>query len=349
MSIRKHKQSGFWWVDITAPGGQRVRRSTGTTDKAAAQEFHDRLKTDLWRQHHFGERARRSFEEACVQFLNASQDQKDYRTKVRHVKYWLTVFAGRSVCSLTTDDIMNGLPTHRTYEGRPASKLTPATQNRYLASMARILSLAADAGWIDRKPKLQMAREAAVRVRWLTQAKAEQFLRAIRLEWVRDACEFALATGCRANEIFSLTWDKVDLDRSLAWVTNDLAKSGRARAVPLNEHAMEVVKRRQGTHASLVFSRTWAGARIEQVDRRAFTAALQEVGLKDFRFHDLRHTWASWHVQNGTPLFVLKELGGWETLDMVKKYAHLDAGHLAQYANHVTFRSQQAAGKKKAA
>lgn len=349
MSIRKHKQSGFWWVDLTAPGGQRVRRSTGTTDKAAAQEFHDRLKADLWRQHHFGEQARRSFEEACVQFLNASQGQKDYRTKVRHVKYWLTVFGGRSICSLTTDDIMNGLPTHRTYESGPAAKLTPATQNRYLASMTRILSLAADAGWIDRKPKLQMAREAAVRVRWLTQAKADQFLNAIRLDWLRDACEFALATGCRSAEIFSLTWDKVDLDRSLAWVTNDLAKSGRARAVPLNEHAVEVVQRRVGTHASLVFSRVWAGAQIEQVDRRAFTAAMKEVGLRDFRFHDLRHTWASWHVQNGTPLFVLKELGGWETLDMVKKYAHLDAGHLAQYANHVTFRSQQTAGKKKAA
>ncbi|MGR7951090.1 site-specific integrase [Alcaligenes sp. RM2] len=215
--------------------------------------------------------------------------------------------------------------------------------------MTRILSLAADAGWIDRKPKLQIAREATVRVHWLTQAKADQFLNAIRLNWVRDSCEFALATDCRAAEIFSLTWDKVDLGRSLAWVTNDLARSGRARAVPLNEHAVEAVKRRIGTHASLVFSRIWAGSQIEQIDRRAFTAAMKEVGLRDFRFHDLRHTWASWHVQNGTPLFVLKELGGWETLDMVKKYAHLDAGHLAQYANHVTFRSQQTAGKKKAA
>lgn len=59
--------------------------------------------------------------------------------------------------------------------------------------------------------------------------------------------------------------------------------------------------------------------------------------------------WASWHVQSGTPLFVLKELGGWEKLEMVKKYAHLDAGHLAEYVNVVTFRSQQEAEKKRAA
>ncbi|WP_254662009.1 tyrosine-type recombinase/integrase [Delftia sp. JD2] len=65
---------------------------------------------------------------------------------------------------------------------------------------------------------------------------------------------------------------------------------------------------------------------------RAFAAA----GVENFRVHDLRHTWASWHVRSGTPLFVLKELGGWKTLEMVKKYA-LAPEHLAQYANAVMF------------
>lgn len=158
-----------------------------------------------------------------------------------------------------------------------------------------------------------------------------------------------MATDCRAAEIFSLTWDKVDLGRSLAWVTNDLPRSGRARAVPLNEHAVEVVQRRIGTHASLMFSRIWAGSQIEQIERRAFAAAMKEVELRDLHFHDLRHTWASWHVQNGTPLFVLKELGGWETLDMVKKYAHLDAAIWnSTPITPATFKSQQTAGKKKA-
>jgi hypothetical protein len=69
----------------------------------------------------------------------------------------------------------------------------------------------------------------------------------------------------------------------------------------------------------------------------------------DFWFHDLRHTWASWHVQSGTPLFVLKELGGRKTLEMVKKYAHLAPEHLAHHANAVMFWSEQAhSGKKEA-
>lgn len=349
MSIRKNKQSGIWWVDITPPGGQRIRRSSGTTDKQAAQEFHDRLKAELWRVHRLGERPKRLFEEACILFLKASEGQSDYRTKVRHVKYWREIFAGRTICSLTSEDIFNQLPTHRTYENRPALKLTPGTRNRYLASMSRILSLAHEAGWIDKKLKLRPAKEPAVRVRWITYQQAERFLAEIRLPWVRDACEFALATGCRANEIFSLTWDKLDTGRALAWVTNDLAKSGKARAVPLNADALAVIERRRKSHKTLVFSRVPSGPQIEQVDRRAFNGALKRAGIENFRFHDLRHTWASWHVQSGTPLFVLKELGGWETIEMVKKYAHLDAGHLAEHAGNVTFTSQRAAQKKRAA
>lgn len=185
--------------------------------------------------------------------MSVSKGQSDYRTKTRHVKYWCEVFAGRDVCSLTSEEVMKALPTHRTYENRPALALSDTTRNRYLASINRIFSLAFDAGWIDKKPKLKMAREPLVRVRWLSHAQAELLISEIRLGWVRDATEFALATGCRTKEIFSLTWDKLDIHRSLAWVTNDLAKSGKARPIPLNAHALEVVKRRIGTHQSLVF------------------------------------------------------------------------------------------------
>lgn len=289
-----------------------------------------------------------SFEEGCILLLKASEGQSDYDTKVRHVKYWRTVFGGRSICSLTSADISDALPTHHNYAHRKPKKLTAATRNRYLSTVKRIISLADSAGWIGKKPKVSPLKEPSVRVRWLTHGQATAMLNALTLQWVRDACRFALATGCRSNEVFSLTWDKVDVARKQAWVTNDLAKSGKARPVPLNDDALSVLRDRKGFHKSLVFTRVKDGAQIEQVDRRAMGAALKIAGIEDFRFHDLRHTWASWHVQSGTPLFVLKELGGWETIEMVKKYAHLDAGHLSQYANVVTFWSQQEAEKQRA-
>lgn len=62
---------------------------------------------------------------------------------------------------------------------------------------------------------------------------------------------------------------------------------------------------------------------------------MRKAGIKDFRWHDLRHTWASWHVQVGTPLHVLQELGGWSTFVMVQRYAHLSAAHLAGHAENI--------------
>lgn len=109
---------------------------------------------------------------------------------------------------------------------------------------------------------------------------------------------------------------------------------------------MRVIFLRRGKHADYVFTRD-TGLPISQVDSRMLKAACDKTGIEDFHFHDFRHTWASWHVQNGTPLFVLKELGGWETLEMVKKYAHLNPGHLAEHANVVTFWSLQQEEKER--
>ena len=77
------------------------------------------------------------------------------------------------------------------------------------------------------------------------------------------------------------------------------------------------------------------GMPIHHVGTKAWYKALQRAGIEDFRWHDLRHTWASWHIQSGTPLFALQELGGWESSEMVRRYAHLAADHLAPYAEGI--------------
>ena len=90
--------------------------------------------------------------------------------------------------------------------------------------------------------------------------------------------------------------------------------------------------------------RSWLFAGQNRPDTRVWQNPLKRAGLMDFRWHDLRHTWASWHAQSGTPLQVLQEMGGWETTEMVRRYAHLGAEHLAQHAariaGRVTFLAQ---------
>ena len=80
---------------------------------------------------------------------------------------------------------------------------------------------------------------------------------------------------------------------------------------------------------------SFRGKPITQVSTKAWYAGLERAGITDFRWHDLRHTWASWHVQSGTPLFALQELGCWESAEKVRRYAHLAADHLAPYAERL--------------
>jgi integrase len=104
--------------------------------------------------------------------------------------------------------------------------------------------------------------------------------------------------------------------------------------VPLSKKAVVIIREQLGKHDSHVF--TYQGNPVIQVNTKAWRQALQRAGIKDFRWHDLRHTWASWHVQAGTPLHVLQELGGWESVEMVRRYAHLSSEHLAGYVDRLS-------------
>ena len=119
-----------------------------------------------------------------------------------------------------------------------------------------------------------------------------------------------------ARSTTGLLWSQVDLERRVAWIHADQAKARRAIPVPLNAEAIRTIQKQHSKHPTHVF--TFRGRTITQVSTTSWYAALQRAGIEDFRWHDLRHTWASWHVQNGTPLFALQEMGGWESAEMVR-------------------------------
>ena len=144
----------------------------------------------------------------------------------------------------------------------------------------------------------------------------------MQCDLLRGLATFSLATGLRRANVTGLLWSQVDLEKRVAWIHPDQAKARRAIPVPLNAEAVLVIREQIGKHETYVF--TYRGNKITQVNTKAWHKALERAGIDDFRWHDLRHTWASWHAQNGTPLNVLQELGGWESPEMVRRYAHFD-------------------------
>jgi integrase len=121
--------------------------------------------------------------------------------------------------------------------------------------------------------------------------------------------------------------------RRIAWIHPDQSKTQKAITIPLNQAAQEILRRQIGGHDRYVF--TYLGEPVKDCNTKAWKAALKRAGIEGFRWHDLRHTWASWHVQAGTPLNVLQELGGWASFEMLLRYAHLSAEHLERYAGNV--------------
>jgi len=319
------KRGNTWWVDFVAPNGERIRRSTGTEQEILAQEYHDRLKAELWRVHRLGERPRHTWSEAVVRWLKEQSHKATIETDKIHLR-WLDQYLGAKTLDAINRDLIDKIKDAKSAEG-----VSNATVNRVLEVVRAILRKCVNEWeWIDRSPFIRMLKEPTRRIRYLTHEEAQRLLLALPAH-LSDMAAFSLATGLRRANVTGLEWSQVDLGRRIAWIHPDQAKARKAIAVPLNAEAVLLIRKQIGRHTRFVFS--YRGKPIIQVSTKAWYKGLAAAGIEDFRWHDLRHTWASWHVQNGTPLFALQELGGWESPEMVRRYAHLSADHLAPYAD----------------
>lgn len=332
------KRGKKYWVDISAPDGERIRRSTGTEERSKAQEYHDKLKHELWQVSRLGKTPDRTFGDIVVLALREAEEQSCFANKQIYARYWLSVFGSRLITKISGEEIADNLPSFSTAKRRPLSN---ATRNRYRAFIMRAFSLAVKSGWLANTPHISTQREPKVRVRWIEKDQARALINSLETEWMKRVVSFALLTGARKGEILSMKWDSVNLSRRIAVVTADNAKSGKARPLPLNDEAVKAITS-CNRDSDYVFSLN--GEQAKQISRGEFSRALKRAGITDFRFHDLRHTWASWHVQDGTPLMALKEMGGWEKLEMVNKYAHLSTEHLSKFSGIVTFLAHDADG-----
>ena len=323
-----YRRKSIWWVRFTTPSGERIRRSTGTADKRQAQEYHDRLKAEIWKIQRLGRKPKRTWEDAAVRWLKEKAHKASLDADRMHLRWLDRPLRGLDLSAI------NRAVIDQLIEARRADGVADATVNRTLEVVRAILRRAVDEWeWIERAPAIRMLPEPKRRVRWLTQEVAERLLSELP-EHLAEMARFALATGLRRANVTGLEWSQVDLARRLAWIHADQAKARKAIAVPLNAGALWVLRRQMGTHERFVF--TYRGRPVKEVNTKAWKQALKRAGIANFRWHDLRHTWASWHIQAGTPLHALQELGGWESADMVRRYAHLAADHLAEYAERLS-------------
>jgi integrase len=323
------KRGKTWWVRFSTPDGQQVRKSAKTANRQLAQEFHDTLKASYWRVSQLGEQPRRRWEEAVERWLTEKEGAKaSLQEDVGHLRWLHSHLFGRYLDEINRD-VLDSVTQARMDDG-----VTNATVNRMLEVVRAILRRAErEWEWLERAPHVRMLPEPKRRVRWLTSEEAERLIGELP-EHLAEMARFTLATGLREANVVGLEWSQVDLERQCAWIHPDQAKARKAIPVPLNADALSVIRRQIGKHPTRVF--TLNEKPVTKANNHAWRKALARTGIKDFRWHDLRHTWASWHVQQGTPLHVLQELGGWSDYEMVRRYAHLSAEHLAHYARNLT-------------
>lgn len=324
--LYKRPNSPFWWCRFTAPDGRRVRQSTKTVDKQQAQEYADTLKARLWRITRLGEKPRRTWKEAAVKWFKETnrKNKQDALAQFRFVD----PFLGK----LYLDEI-NREVIDRIIQAKLKTGVRPATVNRLLEIIRVILNTARkEWEWIDHAPHVRLLKTDNVRIRWITREEAKRLLSCLPAH-LQAMAAFSLATGLRRANVTGLEWSQVDLSRRVAWIHGDQSKSGRPIGVPLNQEAVAVLQSQIGKHEKYCF--TYKGKKVHETNTKAWRKALRQAGIEDFRWHDLRHTWASWHVQNGTPIHVLQELGGWSEIKMVQRYAHLAPEHLSPFADNI--------------
>lgn len=322
-------RAGVYYVKLTAPDGTLLRRSTGTTDRKKAEEYHDKLKAQLWDLARLKLKPKRTWDEAALRWLKEMAHKKSYRDDVSRIRWFTRHLRGKTMDQVSRDMIDRIV-------SRQLARRSDATKDLYVALIRAMFRKAQrEWEWLEHIPAFKTySRGGKLRVRWLTHAQVETLLGELPAHQ-QDLMLFALATGLRQGNIKRLTWEQVDMSRRILTIGHGETKNGEALGVPLNDLALSVLERRMGEQSPYVF--TWRGQALGQVNTKTWRRALVRAGITDFRWHDLRHTWASWLRQNDVPTWVLQELGGWKSDAMVRRYAHMSVKHLAPYADQLIF------------
>lgn len=323
----KRAGSPYWYVGLRDGSGNRVKRTTGTTSRQEAEELAAKWKLEARQQRLWGTQPSRTFDELMLAYVKATQGKRsNWSRDLYNLRRLQPVFTGRVLGDLKRSDV------RRYIEQRKAQGIANATINREVGLLSSAINHArSEWDWDIPNPAERMRlSEGDGRKRFATVAEVVTLIKAAELHkrapYLADLIRVAVNTGCRRGELLGLRWSQVDLEGGVIRLEGSDTKNGKPRIVPLNQQALAAVASRARYRAVNCPESDWvfcrkSGERNISI-QSSWEAVLLEVGLEDFRFHDLRHTCGSWLVQSGVPLADVKDVLGHSTIRMTERYAH---------------------------
>lgn len=332
-----YKRGNIWWVRFQSRG-QEIRRSSFTSIKADAKEFEQRLKSQYARIAR-GDKPRITFNNAKDKFIGDYFAARKLAVSSQ-MRYLTSLIALTDFFQDCYIDEINRAKVIEFANKRIHEGVNP---EKDLACLSSMLSYMVDCEAIEINPvitiKRKLIRKKAARVRFLTKKQYEALL-AKADDKIKPLIVFAVETGIREEEQMSLQWSQIDGARNELRLTT--TKSGLPRVVPLSPLASSQISaqtKRPGNH--YVFTNENGQRYAQNIKglpsfRKAWEGALRRSGIKDFTWHDLRHTFASWaikgwHDWQHNEKMKIADLSSWlghQSLQMTMRYAHLNVDDL---------------------
>ncbi len=314
-----YKRGKIWYIDYYYQG-RRIRERVGPSKRLAEQALTARKgeiaqgKFDLDRI-----QSRPMFIDFAKTYLDYSEANKlSWKRDRTSIKALSREFGDKRLSQITPWLIEK-------YKRKRKKQVMPSTVNRELACLKHMYSMAIKWGDFDENPvkKVKFFRESNRRLRYLSEEEEARLLNSCN-DHLRSIVITALNTGMRVSEILSLKWECVDFDLGIITVVN--SKNNESRNIPLNTVLTEELHRlRLNAKNEYVFSRS--NGQVTLSIRTAWEKALKRTNIQDFRFHDLRHTFASKLVMAGVDIVTVKELLGHKTISVTMRYSHLSQEH----------------------
>lgn len=257
-----------------------------------------------------------------------TDSRKFKQNQIQQLEWW-----NKQIGAYRIGDITPALiAEYRDKISTPEKKLLNATINRYLAALSHVFTIAVNEwGWSGSNPLLKVTRmrEAKGRTRYLSDEERQRLLNACKNynnKILYTVVVLALSTGARFTELMTLKWEQIDIDRGVALLLK--TKNGEIRNIYFSGLALELIKKlydERDNESELVFhgSKKTMPMKID----KHWKKVIEIAQIKDFRFHDLRHSAASYLAMNGASSVEIAEVLGHKTLAMVKRYSHLSDGH----------------------